>query len=281
MSATLPDILNSHQTHRPIVMGIINVTPDSFSDGGEFFDPSNAVAHAERLAAEGADIIDIGAESTRPGSQRVSPPEQIVRLRDILPAVTAGGTIVSIDTTSSEVAEFALDAGATIVNDVSAGQDDPKMLSLIGSNGASVVLMHMLGKPRTMQNNPHYDNVVKQVRAFLEKRIAAAVTAGVKRERIIVDPGIGFGKKLQHNLELLNGVEKLLDLGCPMLIGASRKRFIGELTGLENPKRRLAGTIAASLAAWTRGATIFRVHDVAEMFQAMKVATAVEKASKY
>ena len=276
MGTTLDDILTSHRTGRAIVMGVLNVTPDSFSDAGAFFDPAEANAQARRLVAEGADVIDVGAESTRPGSGRVSAGEQIDRLREVIPAVVECGALVSIDTTRAEVAAFALDAGAEIINDVSAGRDDPGMFALAAERGSPMVLMHMLGKPKSMQVDPRYDDVVAEVRAFLSERIVAAVAAGVDRRRLIVDPGIGFGKLLEHNLALLAGVGELVSLGRPVLIGPSRKRFIGELTGEAEPRRRTAGTLAACLAARRRGATIFRVHDVAELVQAMTVTQAVE-----
>ena len=276
MTAALDDILNSHRTGRAVVMGILNVTPDSFSDGGEFYSPEAAAAQAQKLADEAADIIDVGAESTRPGSDRVSPAEQIARLRDVLPAAVQTGALVSIDTTRAAVAAYALDAGARIINDVSAGRDDPRLLPLAAERQVPVVLMHMLGKPKTMQADPHYDDVVAEVRAFLADRLAAADAAGVPRARCVVDPGIGFGKRLEHNLALLAGAGALAELGCPVLVGPSRKRFIGELTGEDTPARRVWGTVAACLAAWRRGATIFRVHDVGALVQALTVAQAVE-----
>jgi dihydropteroate synthase len=279
MSTTLDDILTSHRTGRSIVMGVLNVTPDSFSDGGAFFDPAEANAQARRLVAEGADVIDVGAESTRPGSDRVSAGEQIDRLREVIPAVVECGALVSIDTTRGEVAAFALGAGAEIINDVSAGRDDPGMFALAAERGSPMVLMHMLGKPKSMQVDPRYDDVVAEVRAFLSERIGAAVAAGVDRRRLIVDPGIGFGKLLEHNLALLAGVGELVSLGGPVLIGPSRKRFIGELTGEAEPRKRTAGTLAACLAARRRGATIFRVHDVAPLRQALTVASAIEPAA--
>lgn len=275
MPMTLDDILNSHRTGRPALMGVLNVTPDSFSDGGRFFDPAGAVEQARRMVAEGAGIIDVGAESTRPGSQRVTAGEQIARLREVLPAVAGMGAILSIDTTLAEVADFALDAGAAIVNDVSAGRDDPRLLPLAGERGAAVVLMHMLGEPKTMQQDPVYADVVGEVRDFLSARLEAAVASGVPRERVILDPGIGFGKKLAHNLALLAGIGELCQLGRPVLVGPSRKRFLGELTGVQEPAQRVAGTIAACLEAWRRGATVFRVHDVAPVAQALAVAGAI------
>ena len=278
MTASLDDILASHRTRRPIVMGILNVTPDSFSDGGEFLSPRDAARQAEAMVRQGADILDVGAESTRPGSDRVTPAAQIDRLREVLPAITGLGAVVSIDTTRAAVAEFALDAGAAIVNDVSAGRDDPELLALAAQRGAPLVLMHMLGQPKTMQADPHYENVVAEVRAFLAERVAAAESAGVPAERCIVDPGIGFGKRLEHNLALLREAGAFLGLGGPVLVGPSRKRFLGELTGEQTPAHRVSGTVAACLAAWRRGATIFRVHDVAATVGALTVAEAIENA---
>jgi len=275
MSMTLDEILVSHRGAGPAVMGILNVTPDSFSDGGRFFSPAEAIAQARRMVEEGAAVIDAGAESTRPGSARVPAGEQIERLRPILPELVGLGAIISIDTTRAAVAEFALDAGAAIVNDVSAGRDDPELLPLVARRGAAVVLMHMLGEPATMQQNPVYQDVVAEVRDFLAERLAAAQRAGVPRERCIVDPGIGFGKRLEHNLEILAGIGRLAELGRPVLVGPSRKRFLGELTGVQDPAGRLAGTLAACLEAWRGGATIFRVHDVGPVVQALAVAKAI------
>lgn len=278
MQATLGDILDSHRTGRAIVMGILNVTPDSFSDGGEFLDPSAAVAQAQAMVEQGADLIDVGAESTRPGSERVGPGEQIRRIEGVLPALAELGVLVSIDTTSSAVADYALRAGAAIVNDVSAGREDSKMLPLAARRGAAVVLMHMLGYPKTMQAAPAYADVVAEVREFLAERVAAAEAAGVPRGRCIVDPGIGFGKTARHNLSLLAGTGELASLGLPVLVGPSRKRFIGEVTGEAVPARRLGGTIAACLACRRGGATIFRVHDVAPLVQALAMAEAIDRA---
>ena len=264
--------------NRPIVMGILNVTPDSFSDGGTFNSPAAAVEHARRMVADGADIIDIGAESTRPGAARVPAAQQITRLRDVLPAAARIGAMVSVDTTLSEVAAMALEAGASIINDVSAGRDDERMLPLAASADCAVVLMHMPGEPATMQRDIHYDDVVADVRAFLAGRLEAARSAGVRPERCIIDPGIGFGKRIEHNLELLNRLAELRSLARPILVGPSRKRFIGELTAEPEASRRAAGTIAACLAAFDRGATIFRVHDVREVRQALSVAAAIRQA---
>jgi dihydropteroate synthase len=279
MSATLQDILQSHRTHRAAVMGVLNVTPDSFSDGGAFLSPPRAIAGAGAMVAAGADIIDVGAESTRPGSERVSAEEQIARLRDVLPAVAKLPALVSIDTTRAAVAAFALRAGATIINDISAGREDVDMFALAAESGAAMVLMHMAGEPKTMQLDPHYDDVVAEVRAFLADRLAAAEAAGVPRDRLIVDPGIGFGKRTEHNLALLAGLGELVSLHRPVMVGASRKRFIGELAGAAVSADRLAGSLAALLEARRRGATIFRVHDVPASVQALKVASAIDRAN--
>ncbi|MFP4106274.1 MAG: dihydropteroate synthase [Phycisphaerae bacterium] len=276
MAIALDDILTSHRTRRPVVMGILNVTPDSFSDGGEFTEPSVAIEQARAMMQQGADIIDIGAESTRPGSDRVPAERQIDRLGEILPAVCEMDVRVSIDTTLAPVADFALQTGADIVNDVSAGRDDPDIFALCAERAAPIVLMHMLGQPKTMQQDIRYENVVDDVRRFLDERLTAARREGIDRERCIVDPGIGFGKHLQHNLTLLRETGRLLELGQPVLIGASRKRFIGTLTGQTDPAERLGGTLAAHLLAWQRGATIFRVHDVRPLVDALRVAGAID-----
>ncbi|MCD4823128.1 MAG: dihydropteroate synthase [Phycisphaerae bacterium] len=274
---SLEDILNSPRHGGAVVMGILNVTPDSFSDGGDFLSPADAIAQASQMIADGADIIDIGAESTRPGSQRISADEQIRRLREVLPAVCKAGAIVSIDTTLAAVAEFALDSGAKIINDISAGREDAAMLPLAAKRGTPICLMHMLGQPATMQAAPQYRDVVAEVCDFLAGRIAAAEAAGVPRERCIVDPGIGFGKTTEHNLALLAGVSVLAELGCPVLVGPSRKRFIGDLTNQPDPASRLGGTIAACLGAYEAGASIFRVHDTAPIAQAMTIAAAIRR----
>ena len=271
MPRKLQDILTAGDRDPAVVMGILNVTPDSFSDGGKWLDPQSAGRQGSRMIDCGAEIIDIGAESTRPGSAAVPPDEQIRRLENVVPAVVETSAIVSIDTTSAVVAERALGWGAKIINDVSAGRDDPEILSLAAESGAAIVLMHMLGAPRTMQDNPLYSDVVAEVKAFLARRVGAAVAAGVNEDRIIVDPGIGFGKNLEHNLALLRSVDELGGLGRAMLIGPSRKRFIGELGGSDRAEDRVGGTIAACLAARRGGATIFRVHDVAPAVEALKV----------
>jgi len=258
---------------RPRVMGIVNVTPDSFSDGGRFLDPERAIAHGRRLVAQGADILDIGGESTRPGAQAVSAEDELGRVGPVVEALV-GTAPVSIDTSKALVAAAALDRGAEIVNDVTALRADPDLAGLCAERGCTVVLMHMLGSPRTMQDDPRYEDVVDQVRRFLAGRVEAAVSAGVAEERIWVDPGIGFGKTVEHNLELLRRLGEIATLGRPVVIGSSRKRFLGEITGRELGER-LGGTIASNVLALAAGADVFRVHDVAEARQALDAAEAI------
>ncbi len=278
MTDAREDIFARARSGPPVVMGILNVTPDSFSDGGRFLPAASAVAHARHMVDAGADILDLGAESTRPGADRVGADEQIRRLEPILPEIIRLNVPVSVDTTRSPVAEFALDAGAAIINDVSAGRDDPELLAMVAGRNAGVVLMHMLGQPATMQSDPRYDDVVTDVCRFLTDRVQVALDAGVRADGIWIDPGIGFGKRLEHNLALLAGIDRLSALGLPVLLGASRKRFIGELTGQSQADQRVAGSVSAVLAGWRRGASVFRVHDVAETVAALQVAEAIEKA---
>lgn len=256
----------------PIVMGIVNVTPDSFSDGGRWLDPSAAVAHGLQLASEGTAILDVGGESTRPGAAAVSAEEERRRVVPVVEGLTAAGARVSVDTMKAAVAEAALDAGATFVNDVAALRD-PDMAALVADRGCDVCLVHMRGEPRTMQNDPQYDDVVDDVRAFLTARVEVALAAGVARERIVLDPGIGFGKTVDHNLELLDRLDELVALGFPILVGTSRKSFLGKIVG-RDADDRLPGTIATNVLALARGASIFRVHDVAPVRDALVVAAA-------
>ncbi len=255
------------------LMGVINVTPDSFSDGGRYIDPEAAVAHGEKLVRDGAEIIDVGGESTRPGAAEVGEAEELARVEPVVAGLAETAT-VSIDTSKLAVAEAALDAGASIVNDVTALRRDPEIGALCAERGAGLLLMHMQGDPRTMQANPTYDDVVDDVKAFLAERLEAAVAAGVAEERIWLDPGIGFGKTLDHNLELLRRLGELRELGRPLVIGTSRKGFLGKIDGSEVGDR-LGGTVASSVLAAAEGADIIRVHDVAETVQAMKVAAAI------
>jgi dihydropteroate synthase len=260
---------------RTAVMGVVNVTPDSFSDGGRFFDPARAAAHGEKMALDGADLIDVGGESTRPGARAVPAEEEILRVLPVIRRLRDQVAIpISIDTTKSEVARAALDAGADIINDVSALGADPAMAPLAAREKTPVVLMHMRGTPRTMQENPVYRDVVLEVRDFLRGRIEFAIAAGVEGENIVVDPGIGFGKNLDHNLALLGGIGQIAALGRPVLVGASRKTFIGKLLDAA-PEDRLEGSIAAAVAAALAGAHIVRVHDVREAVRALRVADAL------
>jgi dihydropteroate synthase len=257
------------------LMGIVNVTPDSFSDGGLYLDPAAAIAHGLELEAEGAAILDIGGESTRPGAEPVSADVELGRVLPVIEGLIAAGVQaqISIDTSKASVAAQALRAGATLVNDVTALRGDGAMASVVAEAGAECCLMHMLGEPRTMQRDPHYDDVVGEVKAFLEERIAIAVAAGIAEERITLDPGIGFGKTVAHNLELLRRLHELVAIGRPVLIGTSRKSFLGRLTGRE-ADARVAGTIATNVLAYERGARVFRVHDVGPVHDALTVAAA-------
>ncbi len=255
-------------------MGVVNVTPDSFSDGGLYLDPEAAIAHGEELVVAGAAILDVGGESTRPGAEAVAEAEELRRVVPVLAGLAESGAELSVDTQKAAVAAVALDAGAAIVNDVSALRGDPEMAGLCAERGATVVLMHMLGDPRTMQRNPTYGDVVTEVRDFLAARLEAAVAAGIAEERIWLDPGIGFGKTAEHNLELLRRLSELTALGRPLVVGTSRKSFIGRLDG-SAAGERLGGTIASSVLAAAEGADVLRVHDVAEVAQAMALAAAV------
>jgi dihydropteroate synthase len=256
------------------VMGVVNVTPDSFSDGGLFFDADAAVAHGEELARAGAAILDVGGESTRPGAESVPAEEELRRVEPVVAGLAGSGAEVSIDTSKAAVAVAALDAGAGIVNDVTALRGDPEMAALCAERGPTVVLMHMLGTPRTMQDEPRYDDVVAEVKAFLAERLRAALAAGIAEERVWLDPGIGFGKTAAHNFELLRRLGELRQLGRPLVIGTSRKSFIGRADG-SPPDERIGGTIASSVLAAADGADVLRVHDVAEVAQALRVAEAV------
>ncbi len=255
-------------------MGVVNVTPDSFSDGGEWLDPDAAIAHGRALVAQGAAILDIGGESTRPGAEPVSEAEELRRVVPVLEGLAGAGARLSIDTSKAAVAAAALDAGATIVNDVTALRGDAAMAALVAERGCDACLMHMLGEPRTMQHDPRYGDVVADVRAFLAERLAHAIGAGIAEQRIWLDPGIGFGKTIDHNLELLARLDEIVALGRPVVVGTSRKSFLGTISGGRAPGDRVAGTIATNVIALTRGASVFRVHDVAEARDALLVAAA-------
>ncbi|MBK5110072.1 MAG: dihydropteroate synthase [Thermoleophilia bacterium] len=256
-------------------MGIVNVTPDSFSDGGEFLDPDRAITHGHRLVAAGADLLDIGGESTRPGARAVPAAEELARVTPVVEGL-AGTAPISIDTAKAEVAEAAIAAGAEMVNDVTALSGDPEMAALCAERGVEVVLMHMLGSPRTMQDDPRYGDVAAEVRDFLLGRVERATGAGIDPARIWIDPGIGFGKSVEHNLELLRSTAIFAQTGLPVLVGPSRKAFIGKLDRGAPEGQRLGGTVAACLAAMNGGAAMVRVHDVAPVAQALRVAEAIE-----
>ena len=258
---------------RPRVMGVVNVTPDSFSDGGEFLDPERAVAHARRLIEEGADLIDVGGESTRPGAEPVDAAEEWRRIEPVLRALRDSPVPVAVDTMKPPVMRAAIDAGASMINDVNAlrAQGAPEAVS---RSPVAVCLMHMQGEPRSMQVAPHYDDVVAAVAAFLRERIAAAERSGIARNRIVADPGFGFGKTAAHNLEMLRRLPEIADLGVPVLVGLSRKSTLGAITGRPS-QERLAASVAAALLAVERGARIVRVHDVAATRDALAVLTAV------
>lgn len=257
------------------LMGIVNVTPDSFSDGGTFESASAAIAHARRLVAEGAAIVDVGGESTRPGADPVPAGAELRRVLPVIEGVA--GAQVSVDTMKLEVARAAVEAGATYVNDVTAFRHDPEMAAFVAERGLDCCLMHMLGEPRTMQVDPRYDDVVADVKAFLEERLAFAVSEGVAEERVMLDPGIGFGKTVEHNLELIRRIDELAALGRPVVVGVSRKSFIGRITG-RDVAGRAVGSAAANVLAYERGARVFRVHDVAVTRDALQVATATLRA---
>ena len=259
---------------RPLVMGVLNVTPDSFSDGGRYLETEAAVAHGLRLAQEGADVVDVGGESTRPGAGPVAEQEELNRVLPVVERLAAELRVpLSIDTSKAEVARRAIEAGAGFLNDVTALAGDPGMAEVAAASGVDVCLMHMRGTPRTMQEDPRYGDVVAEVAAFLEQRLQFATGRGIAEERIWLDPGVGFGKALEHNLELLRRLDEIVALGRPVLVGASRKRFIGALTG-KPEDQRLGGSLAAALIAMERGAAMLRVHDVAATRDAVDVFSA-------
>jgi dihydropteroate synthase len=259
-------------------MGVLNVTPDSFSDGGRYIDVEAALVHGRRLAAEGAALVDVGGESTRPGAEPVPAELERERVLPVIEGLAADGIAVSIDTSKATVAQAALAAGAVLVNDVTALRGDSEMAAAVAEAGADICLMHMLGEPRTMQDDPRYDDVVGEVEGFLAERAEAAVAAGIPRERIALDPGIGFGKTLAHNLALLRALPRLAQLG-PLLVGVSRKRFLGALSGRDVADDRLAASLAAALYCYRGGAHLLRVHDVRATADALAVERALEGAA--
>jgi len=256
------------------VMGIVNVTPDSFSDGGRWLDPRAAIAHGQELAQAGAALVDVGGESTRPGAEPVEEALERERTVPVVAALAAAGIRVSIDTTKLRVAEAAFAAGAKYVNDVTAFRAEPDLAGLVADGRADCCLMHMRGEPRTMQDAPCYDDVVDDVKAFLLDRVEFAIREGIREHHIQLDPGIGFGKTGEHNLTLLRRLPELVALGFPVVVGASRKGFLGHLTGREEPRERVAATVAVNVLALAAGARVFRVHDVAEHVDALTVAAA-------
>jgi dihydropteroate synthase len=263
---------------RTLVMGIVNVTPDSFSDGGMFEDAEAAVKHGLQLFEEGADVLDVGGESTRPGADPVPGDEERRRVLPVIEGLRrdAPEAVLSVDTRKAAVARDALSAGAVVVNDIGAGTD-PEMFEVVASATAGMVLMHMRGEPKTMQADPRYDDVVSDVRGFLAERVEAAVAAGIGRSRLCVDPGIGFGKNLEHNLALLRSIGSLRELGVPILAGVSRKRFIGELSGSDDPAGRLEGSVVAAVWCASQGVEMVRVHDVAPTVRALRVVDAIAR----
>ena len=263
---------------KPRLFGVINVTPDSFSDGGEALALSEALKRGRAMLDDGADILDVGGESTRPGAEPVSAEEERARVVPVVKGLTEMGALVSIDTRRAEVMAAAIDAGAGIVNDVTALTGDQDSLGLVADRGVAVVLMHMQGEPGSMQENPQYENAAEDVFGTLKARFEACEEAGIRRHRIAVDPGIGFGKTVDHNLEILNRLDIYRGLGLPVLLGVSRKSFIAKLSRGEAPKDRVPGSLAAVLAAWAQGVRMFRVHDVAETRQALAVAQAIGEA---
>jgi dihydropteroate synthase len=266
---------------RRLIMGVLNVTPDSFSDGGQFTDIESAVERGVTMAAEGAELIDVGGESTRPGSEPVGADEQVARVVPIIRAVRERtDAVISVDTGLAAVAEAAIDSGANVINDIYGGTQDPGLLELAARRGVPVILMHMQGRPATMQVNPQYGDVMREAMAFLAERVEAAVATGVARDRILIDPGIGFGKTLAHNLELLRRLGEMRSLGRPVVVGVSRKGFIGKVTGESIESGRPFGTAGAVVFAATNGAEVLRVHDVAGMSQVVRMIEAIQNSGQ-
>lgn len=275
----MTDAVTVHQgAVMPLVMGIVNVTPDSFSDGGQFFNESKAIEHGFKLLDEGADILDIGGESTRPGSQVVDPSEEIARIIPVIKALRSHANRISVDTRNAATMRAALDAGVTEINDISALTHDPAALGVAVRAQVPVYLMHMQGNPQSMQDNPFYNNVLDDVLHYLKERLDACIGAGIKQDNIILDPGIGFGKSLEHNLLLLRNISKFHELGCEILLGTSRKRFIAALSHGEPPEDRIGGSLSSVIWGASQGVQIVRVHDVKETVQALKTYKAISTA---
>ena len=264
--------------NQPRLMGVVNVTPDSFSDGGDFLDSSLAIQHGLKLSDDGADILDVGGESTRPGSAPVSIDEELARVIPVIEGLAGEGKLVSIDTRHAEVMRQAISAGAKIVNDVTALTGDPNSMRVCAATGVNVVIMHMQGEPQTMQDNPTYDDAASDIMTYFRERVTVMQAAGIARDKIAVDPGIGFGKNLDHNLRVLSKLGDYADINLPVLLGVSRKSFISRIDRDVPAKERMAGSVSAAIAGYTRGVRLFRVHDVAETRQALAVWDAIETA---
>lgn len=271
------------ETDKPVIMGILNLTPDSFSDGGKYMDCREAVSHAKNMLEAGADIIDIGGESTRPGSKRVPAREQNARILDVVKAIrdeVSSEALISIDTTRAEVALAALEAGGNIINDISAGRDDPDLIHLVVEKKCPYIIMHMQGTPETMQDNPTYNNVVDEIRSFLLERIDHLQSSGIGPDNIVIDPGIGFGKTRDHNLEILANLKCFVDTGYPVLLGASRKRFMGTICQETHPEALISATCATTALGVATGVRLFRVHDIRENRQAAYIAWEINNCNK-
>lgn len=266
---------------RPRLMGVVNVTPDSFSDGGDFLDAQVAIDHGKKLIDDGADILDIGGESTRPGSKPISIDEECARILPVIDGLAGTDVLISVDTRHADVMRRAIDAGAAIVNDVTALTGDPESIAVCAEAGVHVALMHMQGTPETMQDNPTYEDAALDIVDYMRARLEVLEAAGIPSAKICIDPGIGFGKNLAHNLRILSAIDAFHELGVPLLLGVSRKSFISKIDRDVPAKERVAGSIAAAIAGWDRGVQIFRVHDVAETRQALAVWQAIEEAEDY
>ena len=278
MQKTTNEIMTLCKSDEPIIMGVVNVTPDSFSDGGDCYSPVAAAAHGKRLLREGAQIIDVGGESTRPNADVVSIEEEIKRVVPVIRALKkSSAPIISIDTRNAETMRAAIDAGANFINDISGLLNDEQSASVVAESGLPVCIMHMQGVPQTMQDRPHYKNVLDDVMAFFEERLNFCESQGISSDKVILDTGIGFGKTLEHNLSLIKNLKEFHRFGCPLLLGVSRKSFIGAISGEEEPKNRLAGSLATAIYALEAGVQIFRVHDVKETRQAFDVYSAIKQ----
>ena len=267
----MSELIDKCHKDAPLIMGIVNVTPDSFSDGGHFLATEQAIKHGLCLLEEGADILDIGGESTRPNADIVSVEEELSRVIPVIEGLAGKAPFISIDTRNAKTMQMAVSSGANIINDISGLRGDPESVSVVAGGDFPVCIMHMKGTPQDMQDNPEYDNIIDEILSFFEERLLFCKKNGVSENKVILDPGIGFGKTLDHNLEILRNMDKFQKFGCPVMLGASRKSFIGAISGEENPKNRLAGSLAAALSGLQQGVQIFRVHDVKETRQAIAV----------